>query len=141
MKTRTKEAPYMPLLIWGVAVILLSTPGMVAVMAGMPTSADAADAAIAASKLTTPTAGSAGVEAQIPPVQAEGKVRGRIRMDCEECGVVMSRRSIERLDALSYEVTLRMNDGSSRVFMDAHPANWRPGERVIFIEGANRTND
>jgi hypothetical protein len=34
-----------------------------------------------------------------------------------------------------------MSDGSSRVFMDAHPANWRPGERVILIEGANRAND
>jgi len=121
MKTRIKEVPYMPLLIWGVAVMLLSTSGVVAVMAGMPTSA--------------------GVEAQIPLVRAGGKTRGRIRMNCEECGVVMSRRNSEQFDSLSYEVTLRMSDGSSRVFMDAHPANWRPGERVIFIEGANGTND
>lgn len=43
--------------------------------------------------------------------------------------------------AKSYEVTVRMRDGSSRAFMDANPANWRAGERVILIEAASRSID
>jgi hypothetical protein len=39
--------------------------------------------------------------------------------------------------ARSYEITVRLADGSRRVIDHASPANWRPGERVIVIDGAN----
>jgi outer membrane lipoprotein SlyB len=40
----------------------------------------------------------------------------------------------------SYEFTVRLADGSSRVFNDTNPARWRSGERVIVIDGANPSN-
>jgi hypothetical protein len=35
----------------------------------------------------------------------------------------------------SYAITIRLRDGSMRVITDAHPAKWRPGERVTLIAG------
>ena len=40
-----------------------------------------------------------------------------------------------------YEVTVRMKDGASHLFMAANSAQWRPGQRVIFIDGRNLTKD
>ena len=34
------------------------------------------------------------------------------------------------------EITIRLMDGSSRVIADPNPAQWRPGERVMVIDGA-----
>ena len=155
MKTRANETPYLPLLIGGVAVILLGAAGIAAVMAWTPVSADVAGAVFALDKFPMPLARPVGTQAQISPTQAEGDVR--VRVKCPECGVVVSTREIDQLgeggapkggrnempgtSAMSYEVTIRMKDGSSRTFMDANPANWRPGERMIFIESASRSND
>jgi hypothetical protein len=73
---------------------------------------------------------------------------------CTECGVVVSvtdirpeqrgdddlaARAMSRVAAAPgkhYEVTLRMRDGSSRVFLESNPGNWRRGERVVVIAGA-----
>jgi hypothetical protein len=33
-----------------------------------------------------------------------------------------------------YQVTVRMNDGASRAFVDTRPGNWRRGERVILLQ-------
>jgi hypothetical protein len=76
---------------------------------------------------------------------------------CVECGVIVSKREIDtasgevspkssvnsdpnssRNSSLRYEFTVRMGDGSSRVFDDVSPANWRDGERVTIIGGASR---
>jgi outer membrane lipoprotein SlyB len=40
----------------------------------------------------------------------------------------------------SYEVTVRLNDGSSRVISEAGLPAWRPGDRVRVIDGAIRSN-
>jgi hypothetical protein len=37
---------------------------------------------------------------------------------------------------LSYEYTVRVGDGSSRVFREELPVSWRLGERLIVIDGA-----
>jgi len=83
---------------------------------------------------------------------------------CAECGVVESIREIvqilERMESgaaskakrarlketvvksiSNYEVTVRMKDGASHQFMVANQTTWRPGERVIFIEGRNRLSE
>jgi hypothetical protein len=39
-----------------------------------------------------------------------------------------------------YEITIRLADRSNRVINRASPASWRPGERVIVIDGANPSN-
>jgi hypothetical protein len=70
-----------------------------------------------------------------------------MRVKCPECGVVESWRELaaqggaeNRAEAgakpiKAYEITLRMKDGSSHRFVDASPANWRPGQRIILISG------
>lgn len=40
----------------------------------------------------------------------------------------------------SYEVTVRLNDGSSRVISEASLPAWRPGDRVKVIDGTIRSN-
>ncbi len=40
----------------------------------------------------------------------------------------------------SYEVTVRMNDGSSRVISEAGVPTWRTGDKVKLINGAIRSN-
>jgi hypothetical protein len=41
----------------------------------------------------------------------------------------------------SYAITIRLQDGSLRVITDAHPARWRPGERVTLIAGLDHGLD
>lgn len=162
MKTQANEAWYLSLLIGGVAVILLGTSGIAVVMAWPSTATDVAGAVFVPDTSPTSPASSIGTQAQIPLARAESDAR--VRVKCAECGVVAFTREIEQLDAeidpraaggvarssrngisgkptKSYEVTVRMKDGSSHVFMAANPANWRPGERVIFIEGASQPGD
>lgn len=85
---------------------------------------------------------------------------------CMECGVIESRRTIvqdedaaapgaatpmivgglkeiRRSPVSVSEVTVRMNDGTSRRFVDEGLSNshtWRTGERMIFIEGVRASN-
>ena len=71
---------------------------------------------------------------------------------CEECGVVESTQVIKHGDERPGEkggrsemaapdkttevnVTVRMDNGSSRLFTDTSPVHWRLGERVIIIGG------
>jgi outer membrane lipoprotein SlyB len=35
----------------------------------------------------------------------------------------------------NYEITVRLQDGSSRVMIDTNPGRWRLGERVKIIDG------
>lgn len=39
-----------------------------------------------------------------------------------------------------YEITVRFDDGSSRVFTEANPPAWQPGDHVRVIDGAIRSN-
>jgi hypothetical protein len=67
-------------------------------------------------------------------------------LKCPECGVIVSMREIERPGAnagpglavgpaSSYEIIVRMSDGTRREINHVNPANWRPGERVVIIDG------
>lgn len=138
MKTHVHEVPYLRLLIEGIAAVLLVLFEIVVVMAWVPASTEESVDKL----LTLPTK----------------TVGSRVRVKCAECGVVVSTREIEQLGRSGevlrggqneisgkhpkrHEVTIRMKDGSSRVFLDAHPVNWRPGERIIFIQGASQLNN
>ena len=48
---------------------------------------------------------------------------------CRYCGSIESKREIE---PRVYEYTVRMRDGSSRVFQEALPVTWREGERLLL---------
>jgi hypothetical protein len=162
MKTRVNETPYLLLLIGAVAVILLGTSAIAAVLAWLPASTEPEGFVLAVDRLPTPPAGPVGAVAQIPPARAEGAAR--VRVKCAECAVVESAREIGQLgggidpgaagslarggrtqtlgrSAQGYEVTVRMKDGASRAFTAANSANWRAGERVMIIEGTSQSKD
>jgi hypothetical protein len=166
MKLHANEVPHLPLMAGSIAAILFGTFVIAAVMAWTPGPTDVADIPFNSDKSATPSAGQIGMEPRSPPVwtredaqegvRARARTRAKAWAACAECGFVASMREFEHMGEETepeaaggvavnpirrHEVTIRMNDGTSRAFVDAHPANWRPGERVIFIEGANRTND
>jgi hypothetical protein len=65
---------------------------------------------------------------------------------CPHCGWIESKRQIASsvADPLSlgiYEYTLRMTDGSSRVFRETFPASWRVGARLTLIDGQDPALD
>jgi hypothetical protein len=58
---------------------------------------------------------------------------------CPNCGWIEAKRELAPLigDPQApriYEYTLRMQDGSMRVFQETLPTSWRLGERVMLIE-------
>jgi hypothetical protein len=64
---------------------------------------------------------------------------------CARCGWIESKRELPASAAgpqapRTYEYTVRMTDGSSSVFREALPANWRLGERLTVIAGAGAQN-
>ena len=145
MRMLINRSSYLPPLITVIAFVLFSTAGIARIVGWGPNSTDDSGAILA----LDPSA----------PVPATNEARVKPR--CPECGVIVSMREIEvrdedtgrprtaggavagsrietRVDSTrSYEITVRLADGSSRVFNDANPARWRSGERVIVIDGAN----
>jgi hypothetical protein len=51
---------------------------------------------------------------------------------CRQCGWIETRHEI--LPRV-FEYTVRMADGSSRVFQETLPTSWRLGERLTVIDG------
>jgi hypothetical protein len=145
-----------------VVVILLGISASSAVTAWLPASTDVAGVDFARETLPATSARPDDPQAQIPSAQREREASASVR--CPECGVVTFTREIDQrgADVVSgearevltgdhskapkqstkrYEVSVRMRDGTSRVFVDANPASWRPGERVILVEGASQAKD
>ena len=117
--------------------------------------------AVAALMITAQTANGeaapAAAEDVAPAIVVPGAVHG---YRCDECGVIESMRVVEaqaeksgaaasgrttpRHDATgadqprSYEITIRLQDGTMRVIRDAKPAHWRHGEQVTIIAGADQ---
>jgi len=156
MKTQGNDALHLWLMIGVAALMLLGTTGIAAVLAWMPTSTALPGVVVVPDTRRAPPATLDGAEAQIPPARARDK--------CAECGIVEATHEIEQPgeatdpgaagavtrgdrseitghSTKTYEVTVRMKDGSRHVFMDAKRANWRPGERVIIIGGASQSNN
>ena len=142
MNTQANKPLHLPLLVGGIAAILVSgiAIGSLAISAqgfdGTRAPAEAPEGAAA------------------PAIAAPGARAYR----CAECGVIESTRQIEAPDertgvdasgriaagnrgeiggtpVRNYEITIRLRDGSMRVVTDANPARWRPGERVKLIGG------
>jgi len=127
----------LPLLITGIIVVLFSTAGFARMMGWGP--------------------GSTGESGDILALDQVAPSK------CPECSVIVSMREIAGRDADSdrgaegsmtagdqvglrvaavrrYEITIRQSDRSDRVINLASSARWRPGERVIVIDGAPPSN-
>ena len=162
MKTQSTKFRYLPRLIVGIAVVLSSTVGIAAIMGWLPASTDGSGGILALDNLPVASANPVAVTARTAPGQlAGGDARAKGR--CAECGVIVSTREIDArgegagfdasggavagnhnelrvTSARRYEITIRLADRSTRVINHASPASWRPGERVIVIDGANPSN-
>lgn len=162
MKTLANEGSYLRLLIGAVAAILLGTAGIAAVMAWLPTPTDRAATGFVHDNLDARPGRLVDAQRQKPPLPAQGDTRTRVK--CAECGVVESAREIGQLgegtdpgaaggptrsgrnqtlgtSTKSYEVIVRLRDGSTRAFTAANSASWRAGERVMIIEGTRQPSD
>jgi hypothetical protein len=71
------------------------------------------------------------------PVASAAEVRSRRRPSCASCGVVESVMWLEPAGdrPASYELTVRLRDGSSRTSRIADTAHWRAGDRIMLIGG------
>lgn len=138
MNNDARKFPPLRLLIGAAAAIVLAGSG-IAVMAWAPSSPR--------------LAGEAGPSLAEP---TDGNGRGRLK--CAECGVVESTRALAQSGQAGdvsrggaremaakptsrREVTVRMANGSRRVFIAAPAVSWRAGERLILIDGASQSND
>jgi len=68
------------------------------------------------------------VDAVAPPPRSAAPGAAR----CQNCGWIETRHEI--LPRV-FEYTVRMADGSSRVFQETLPTTWRLGERLTVIDG------
>jgi hypothetical protein len=152
MQTLADNPP--SLLLWGIgtAVTLLSTAGYAALITWMPAPTGASRDALPVSRVERAKPG-ATVDAGTLPL----KKFARRKVRCDECGLIESiretaghgdaiphraaggpvakNRSATPVKSASREITVRLEDGSRRVIIDANPAKWRLGERVIVING------
>ncbi len=129
------------LLITGIAVILLSTAGFARIADWGPISTDTSGDSLAPDRNTAvQTMSEAGANARctecgmfvsMREVESEGTGPG-----AAEGGTAGNRDEIRVKTTKSYEITIRMADGSSRVIGVANPARWRAGDRLIVISGA-----
>lgn len=65
--------------------------------------------------------------------QAAPQAAAKPARRCPHCGWIESKREI--LPG-AWEYTVRMADGSSRVFQEALPTSWRVRERLLYIDGS-----
>ncbi len=144
MNIQTSTPPHLPLLVGGIAAILVS--------------------GIAIASLAISAEGFEPVLAPAGPPQAAAApaiaARGARAYRCGECGVIESARVLDAADektgvnapgrtvpgnrdatearpVRNSEIVIRLRDGSMRVVRDANPARWRHGERVTIIAGVN----
>ena len=127
-----------------VATVMLSgITGFSALMLWMSFVIGASDRVLAAVPPESPTRVTASAATALTP----GKLRRR-KPKCRECASIELVRDTQRrgevvsllatdapAQSASREITVRLTDGSSRVIVDANPAKWRIGNRVIVIGG------
>jgi hypothetical protein len=58
---------------------------------------------------------------------------------CTHCGIVVSTERVAPVgDAPAvYQVKVRLADKTTRVFSETSAPRWRPGERIVIIEGGD----
>ena len=117
-------APKPALLRWimTTATMLATTAGFAALMAWMPLLLGASPDNLPVSQIDDAKS-DATIDAGTQPLG--GLARRKVK--CAECGLIESIRETE--------FTVRLQDGSSRVMIDANPGRLRVGERVKVIDG------
>ena len=73
------------------------------------------------------------------PAAAPEQTQARPKTRCHECGEIVSMQQVMASgdSPETFEITVRLRDGSIHVTSDPTPAAWRPGDRIVFMRGAN----
>jgi hypothetical protein len=151
VQARRYKFPSLSLWSTGMAVTL-STGGFAALMIWMlaPTGAPRDILPVSSVESAQPVA---AMDAETLPAKETARRKKR----CDECGLIESIRETEGhgeaihsaaaggpaaenrsrapVKSAGREITVRLEDGSSRVIVDMNPGKWRRGERVIIIGG------
>jgi hypothetical protein len=87
--------------------------------------------------LATTAAAQPPAAAAVLASAAGAEAVGRSRTSCTICGVVDHVRRIENGDGLpaTFEISIRMRDGSTRASILASADSWRSGDRIMLIGG------
>lgn len=135
--------------------ILLAVAG---VLAWGPPSSEDASADVMESLVSDVRAAGADQQGPSEPFAVDSV---HVDGECLQCGIVESAREIspllESIDQDSadlakrstrnttpvngFEITVRTKDGATHRFMAANASTWRPGERVIFIDGRSAASN
>jgi hypothetical protein len=143
MNTQANNRMYLPLLSAGVAALLVSGIAIASLAmspqgfggvfaAAPPPGAVSVPGAAPAARASASRCAECGVIESMRRIEVAGDVGGFAAPGRAAAG---SRDEIEARPGTSYAITIRLRDGSLRVINDAHPAKWRPGERVTLIGG------
>jgi hypothetical protein len=155
MKTRIHKSFFLLSTVAGIAVVLLGIAGVARIMGWLPNSIGGFRNIPAIEVLSAASAKSVAepVDMDLPQVPSNASSKRR----CPECSVIVSMREIDAsgpnaslgavgqkvasnengmrgTSARSFQFTVRLEGGSRRVIIDANPASWRPGQRVIVID-------
>ena len=129
IKLKTPNSRKMPLVIGAVAAILFSAAAMsfMPVQGWLQGSSERPDMVVTQEPLRE-----ASVEQPAASAPAD---RVRSRTKCDECGIIESMQRVTRsgISTATYEITIRLSDGSRQIVSDTNPARWRPGERNTLI--------
>jgi hypothetical protein len=119
---------------WALALVVVAVASSTVAMANVPASwlKGAAGKGLA----EPVTLVQAAVEPALPPTGDSAKARDR-RIRCATCGVIQAIRRIEPVGDLpaTFEFTVRLRDGSTRISSSTTQDKWRSGDRIMFIGG------
>jgi hypothetical protein len=125
-RTHLDHFPYLLTWIASVATALLCAIVTAAFMAWMPV------------PIANPEDGATPAES--PPMPAQPASATPDKALCAECGVIESLRQIDARgdeaaeSTRNYEFTVRLGDGSRRVYTESTPRTWRSGARVKVVD-------
>jgi hypothetical protein len=132
MNTQAHRIPHPRLVVAGIVAILLSGLAITAMITAPKSQAETAAAAAVDVATAVRCAECGFVESmrEVGSTGADHDPRAAVRV-AQNGTKEASRKPVRR-----YEITVRMKDGSTRVFIDSAPVQWRPGERLILIGDA-----
>lgn len=146
--------------IWSCLALVLGTLGLPAVAVWPPTIAEKTGIATAPPWLAMLPGAKPATVPEDKLARSASPAASARGLRCAECGVVATVREIRTgaqgaelgeprtaargavpeahaEDGRVFEITLRMSDGARHVFTDPSPGSWRPGDRLILIEGSD----
>jgi hypothetical protein len=137
-RTQVDRSPHLPIWIANAATTLLCAAGLAPLMMWLLTTSGNPDEGTSLFERSPKSVQAAAATGDLASVSVASHTP--TRATCAGCGVVELVREIDTRgdhaaeSTRSYELTIRFQDGSTRIFNEATPRTWRPGARVMVID-------